>query len=462
MTEMLDILKSLLDEVQRHQPPSTQPLLEPALSEFLQTSAQGLSVLSHTVPNHRYVDYDVALAAIAALDADSRTIGVGGGDVRHHAGLADLLQFQIFGQTITIARPDYAHKATGPDTTRSCLSFGIRLFRYEDHPVALLQREAQPRSGEDEGQLNVLCTDPEVAARLLEDVDEQSLILSVLRGQVISFSSSGYEQNIAGVTFLPRPELGAESVILPDGILGRIHRQVIGIAEQRDVLRRYGQHLKRGVLLYGPPGSGKTHTLRHLLSLTPDHTCVLLSGETLENIGLAARLARALQPAIVVLEDCDLVAEERDHMGGGKPLLFEVLDAMDGLDADADVTFLLTTNRVELMERALTQRPGRIDLAVEIPLPDEDARRQLIRLYSPAARTFSDEVMDEIAHEIEGTTASFCKELIRRAVLLAAVAGEEPADDHLVQARLALTAAQEELSRALLGGGGSDAEAEWA
>lgn len=143
-------------------------------------------------------------------------------------------------------------------------------------------------------------------------------------------------------------------------------------------------------------------------------------------------------------------------MDGGKPLLFELLDAMDGLDADADVTFLLTTNRVELMERALTQRPGRIDLAVEIPLPDEDARSQLIGLYSPAATTFSALAVAETARDIEGTTASFCKELIRRAVLLAALADEEPGDGHLREARMALMDAQEQLSRALLGGVGDD------
>lgn len=452
----MDTLKSLMEAVIRHEPARSQPLLAQTLSDYLQAPAHDVAVLAHTMANHRYADYDVALATIAERDPDNQTIGVGGGDVRHHASLADLLQVETFGRGVTVAKPDYAHLAVGPDTERSCLSFGIRLFRYEDHRVAVLQQQSNKQYHQDEGRLNVLCADNEVAARLLQELDELSITMSVLRGQVISFSSSEYEARLADVQFHRRPQVGAEDVILPDGVLERIHRQVIGIAEQRDVLRRYGQHLNRGVLLYGPPGSGKTHTLKHLLSLTPDHTCVLLSGETLQAIGLAAPLARALQPAIVVLEDCDLVAEERDMMGGGKPLLFELLDAMDGLDADADVTFLLTTNRVELMERALTQRPGRIDLAAEIPLPDERARRQLIRLYSPAADTFSVAVMDQTAGEIAGTTASLCKELSRRAVLLAAVAAEEPADHHLVEARLALTAAQDELSRALLGGGEED------
>ena len=60
------------------------------------------------------------------------------------------------------------------------------------------------------------------------------------------------------------------------------------------------------------------------------------------------------------------------------PLLFQVLNEMDGLADDADVAFLLTTNRADLLEPALSQRPGRVDLAVEIPLPDAAGRRRLI------------------------------------------------------------------------------------
>src|SRR5690606_31132453 len=118
-------------------------------------------------------------------------------------------------------------------------------------------------------------------------------------------------------------------------------------------------------------GTGKTHTVKHLLAQTPEHTAILLRGIGLTRISEAAELARRLQPSIIVLEDCDLVAEDRSFGDGTSPLLFEVLDAVDGLDTDADVTFLLTTNRVEVLEEALAQRPGRVDLAVEIPLPDE-------------------------------------------------------------------------------------------
>jgi ATP-dependent 26S proteasome regulatory subunit len=92
---------------------------------------------------------------------------------------------------------------------------------------------------------------------------------------------------------------------------------------------------------------------------------------------------------------------------------------MDGLADDADVVFVLTTNRVELLEPALAARPGRIDQAVEIRLPDEECRARLFELYLRGANFSGDDLTDHVA-ATNGVTASFIKELVRRAVLVAA------------------------------------------
>jgi ATP-dependent 26S proteasome regulatory subunit len=141
------------------------------------------------------------------------------------------------------------------------------------------------------------------------------------------------------------------------------------------------------VLFYGAPGTGKTHLVRHLLSRTPDTTAVLLSGRTLRLLNDATALARA------------------------------TLTAMDGLAPDADIAFILTTNRVDLLERALVERPGRVDLAVEIVKPDLEARERLFRLYAAellAAGHLTEAAVHTAASRTEGVTASFTKELIRR------------------------------------------------
>jgi ATP-dependent 26S proteasome regulatory subunit len=275
---------------------------------------------------------------------------------------------------------------------------------------------------------------------------------SVFRGQVLTLgpTDEAYRSGVGGISFHPRPQLTTDQIILPPGALPRIERHVVGVAAHREALLAAGQHLKRGVLLYGPPGTGKTHTVRYLLAQMTEVTTVLLSGVSLQFVGAAAELAVALQPALVVLEDVDLVAEHRDLESDAQPLLFTLMEAMDGLAGDADVAFLLTTNRADLLEPALAQRPGRVDLAVEIPLPDRPARVALLRLYARGLPLTWD-ALDTAADRTEGITASFVKELLRRTTLLAIEEGRSVTDADLIAALDELHHDREALTRSLLG-----------
>jgi ATP-dependent 26S proteasome regulatory subunit len=168
-----------------------------------------------------------------------------------------------------------------------------------------------------------------------------------------------------------------------------------------------------------------------------------------------------LQPSVVVVEDVDLIAEERSHRPGEHPLLFQLLNEMEGLNSATDVTFLLTTNRADLLEPALAARPGRVDLAAELPLPDAVARRALIRLYQ-GRLVLDDTGVDAVVARTDGVTAAFLKELLRKAALLAAEAdasadadGSGPirvTDGHLEAALDQLLAGRSQLTRVLLGG----------
>jgi ATP-dependent 26S proteasome regulatory subunit len=108
------------------------------------------------------------------------------------------------------------------------------------------------------------------------------------------------------------------------------------------------------------PGTGKTHTVPYLLSQLRYMTAFVLSGEALGSIGQSSELARLLQPSMVALEDIDLTASLWSFGSiGANPVLFEVLNHIDGLADEVDVTFLLTTNRLAILERALDERRGR-------------------------------------------------------------------------------------------------------
>jgi ATP-dependent 26S proteasome regulatory subunit len=214
------------------------------------------------------------------------------------------------------------------------------------------------------------------------------------------------------------------------------------------------------VLLHGPPGTGKTQTVRHLLGRLEGVTVVVLSGEALGAIREACSIARVLQPAAIVVEDVDLIAEERGYGPGAHPLLFQLLNEMDGLGEDVDVAFILTTNRADLLEPALAARPGRVDQAVHIPTPDADGRRRLLELYRRGLDLRAD--LAPVVARTDGVTASFLKELLRRAALgaaeeaAAADAGSPAAitveDRHLAAALDELFDDRHQLTRRTIGG----------
>lgn len=438
----------ILAERARHSTFIDSPTIPAALSEHLDAPAGVTPVLTERVPQHRFADFDIALDLLSRDDPEARLIGVVGAEMRFMLPLSEFASDTL--ERYRCGQVDYLTVPTGPDQHRSAVGFGIRLFRFRGTPVAAMQRAAHPRFGEPTATFEIMATDTDLAADLLAELRSLSAAHSVLRGQVLVIGDPDLPGSPPGLEFMTRPTLSESEVILPPAALQRVLTHVVGAAEHAALLRQHGQHLKRGVLLYGPAGTGKTHTVRHLLTRCQDHTVVLLTGPALQHIQDAAALARILQPAMVVLEDCDLVAEDRSLGSGAKPLLFEVLDAMDGLDADADVTFVLTTNRVEVLEHALAQRPGRVDLAVEIPLPDLDARGRLMTLYQGDVQ-YSAAALRDAAERTDGVTASFVRELMRRAVLLAATAGEEPGDQHLSAALDGLLAQSEELTRSLLG-----------
>lgn len=428
-------------------PVDTLTPLGEVVQDFLQTDVALLPMVTEDLAGHRLVDADIALDELNAASG-SPVFGVTGGQQREHSSFQELI-------TSPFARfapgpVDYVSAATGPETERRVVSFGVRLLTVDGHRVALLQRGARPEFGRETARLEVLAVEEAGSAALLNALRRLMLERSVLRGQVLSFSGNQFGPSAAGVDFLPRPRVPSHEVILPPGVLADLARHVVGIGTHRDALRAAGRHLKRGVLLYGPPGSGKTLTVRHLLTQTPGITAVVLAGDSIRFVTQAAELARAMQPAIVVLEDVDLIAEDRNLSAGPQPLLFAMLDALDGLDGDADVAFVLTTNRVEVLEHALADRPGRIDLAVEIPLPDAAARHRLFTLYADGL-ALSPRAIEDAASRAEGATGAFAKELMRRTVLLAAEQSRSPTDGDLVTALDTLLSARDELTRRLLG-----------
>jgi ATP-dependent 26S proteasome regulatory subunit len=111
------------------------------------------------------------------------------------------------------------------------------------------------------------------------------------------------------------PNVPRDEVILPEATLRLLDRNVISFIESREALRRLGQSTRKGILLYGPPGTGKTHTIRYLAGNLPGHTTLIITAGQMGLLSHYMALARLLQPTMVVIEDVDLIARNRENMG---------------------------------------------------------------------------------------------------------------------------------------------------
>ncbi len=405
-----------------------QPTFQKLLHEHLGENAESLDVIGEVWPSYDHVNVQTGLDAW--LEGDGRTHQlVGMANVRHQDfGIADLLRQSAprdYGP-----RPGnvaWVNLPCGPDgEVRQCVRAGVYLVEVDGARAALLLRGPDPES-DVALSLQVIADRPGLAVEIAAEVRALALEHNVYRGQVISFGRDMFGERGALLRFHTRPTLTDSDLILPRKTLAMIRRQVVGVAEHRQQLLASKQHLKRGLLLYGPPGVGKTHTVRYLLGQLTDTTIVQLTGDALGLIGPACSVARSLQPAMIVVEDVDLIAEDRGMHPGQHPLLFQLLNQMDGLEEDADVVFLLTTNRADLLEPALAARPGRVDQAVELELPDAKGRRRLFALYR-GDLDVDESRLDSVIARTEGVTASFLKELLRRAAVVAAANGGAPSE----------------------------------
>ncbi len=425
------------------------------VEEHLGVAPQDLPVVSQSIPMYQLVDVQVAIDRWVEDGARRSTdvVGVRGGQRRSHT-FGELLGT---GHTfrVGIGPPDYIDVPDSPDSTRTCIQFGVLLMADGDERWAVLVR-IEDRGPFQQAVLEVVSKEKTASQDLLAELRRLAVLHSVLRGQVLALTRG--EGEYGGFQFLRRPTLPREELVLPEATLSQIEDHVVNVAHHRERLVAAGQHLKRGVLLYGPPGTGKTHTVRYLLSQLTGVTSFVLSGQGLRHVGHACSLARLLEPSLVVLEDVDLVAADRSFGPMGNPLLFEVLNQIDGLGEDVDVTFLLTTNRVDILERALAERPGRVDVAVEISVPDADGRLRLFRLYGRGlgAAQLSDDDLEPASRATEGRTATYIREVVRRAALAAALedgtAALRVSGQTLERAATTLLADRSALTRSLLGG----------
>src|SRR5437879_8615628 len=276
------------------------------------------------------------------------------------------------------------------DRVLPVVQFGLYLMKADGAPLVAFVSGPNENMGPTRARarVEVMAAERASAQRFLADITKLMGERNVYRGKIVSLGPQQFgfgPQTI--ITFHRLPAVARDDVILPSGILERIDRHAIAFSEHAERLIAAGRPIKRGLLHYGSPGTGKTLTVMYLAGRMQGRTVLLTTGRGLGFISAVAQMARILAPSMVVVEDVALIPQERGMPGmQTQPMLFELLNEMDGLRDDVDVLFVRTTNRPDILEPALAARPGRVDLAVPLPLPDADARRRLFALYGRGLR----------------------------------------------------------------------------
>jgi len=309
-------------------------------------------------------------------------------------------------------------------------------------------------------RLEVACEDTAAGKATIEQIVDDSRVRSLYRNKVLQLAYEAGSKDEYGdiekperfqVTFSAIEPVTDADIVLSEEHVAVLQRNVVDLHVRRDILQANGVPARRGVLLHGPPGTGKTFACRYLCHKLPGATRIFVTGTAHLNIGVIFSFARLFQPAVVFFEDVDLIFSARE-INLYSTALGDLLDQMDGLRAHENISVVFTTNAIDRLEAAIKDRPGRISQCVYMGAPAADLRGRFIT-HQLRKHDASHVNIDRLVAVSDGATQAFLKEWVHRAVQIACERLDDPAQRATLQ-DADFTCAMEEMRRFLDGSDG--------
>jgi len=221
-----------------------------------------------------------------------------------------------------------------------------------------------------------------------------------------------------------------DSVILDPSMKNEIRRNTIGFLQDLPKWEKYGIPAKRGIILAGEPGTGKTTVFKALMSEAENITCITTGAFGLPHEGYISdifSIAQDLSPSMVFIEDIDFIGQERSDYYRGSASLIALLSEMDGISEKTAIVTIATSNSFETLDKALKERPSRFDRVFRIGFPSYAQRVEMVEIMSVNI-PLSMDLKWYIARETNGYTPAQLQEVLHGMVISSQQLGEEPLD----------------------------------